>query len=193
MGFFILKCHFCSLILNEHNLCHRDWPVFTGGKKPCVGTGRYYQVPEAMRILNIVGGWTCLLIGVLSIFFVWPFALLMIACGIICLGSASNADYSLHPVAEKGRSMDFGADGPPWAAQEPPILIENRTVFASSIRSISEWGATGPEVVVRGDVRRELPETAMPACVAVTLHSGDCYNVTGGAADRLRKWFNYAA
>lgn len=145
-----------------------------------------------MRTLNIIGGWICLVIGLLSIFLAWPFALLMIACGIICLGSAFNEDHSLYPVAQKGRSMDFGPDGPPWAAQEPPILIENQTVFASSIRSISEWGATGPGVEVRGNVRREIPETASPACVAVTLHSGDSVNVTGESAERLRTWFNYA-
>jgi len=67
-------------------------------------------------------------------------------------------------------------------------VIGDQTIFVSAIRSICEWGPTGPQIEVRGSKQREIPGTACPESITVTLHSGESYTATGSVADRLRKW-----
>jgi len=146
-----------------------------------------------MSSLNTFFGWAGILLGVIFLCAFWPLGLVFIIMGIFCLAAAENENYTRIPIARQGRTMDFGPGGPPWGDREPTIPSGDRTIFASAIRSICEWGPTGPEVEERGSKRREIPGTARPASIAVTLHSGESYAVTGAAAERLRKWFDKEA
>jgi len=146
-----------------------------------------------MVALNSIFGWTLILLGLFFLCAYWPVGLTLFILGIICLVGSQMNDGTIIPVAKQGRMMEFGPGGPPWAEQEPPIPCGDRTIYASAIRSICEWGPTGPEIEVLGGIRRTSLGTARSACIVITLHSGDCYAVTGPTEERLRKWIENVA
>ena len=143
-----------------------------------------------MRILIFLLGLPCFFLSILLLFFCWPLGLVLFVLTMFCLGSVGSGDYTSVALAEQRRTMIFGPDGPDWAGQEAPISSESSTISASAIQSMTEWGPTGPAFEVRGSSRREIPGSAEPACVTITLHSGEKYSMTGAAAERLRRRLN---
>lgn len=135
------------------------------------------------------------LLSVFFVFLFWPlsvFTFLLALIGLTGIDACNRweTDGVIYPIPHQGRRMDFGPEGPPWADQEPPVTIGERTIFAGAIRSITEWEAMGPDIEVTGGVRKARPNTARPACVEVILHTGDHFQATGPVAERLRKWFD---
>lgn len=134
------------------------------------------------------------LLTVIFVFLFWPLAVCTFLLALIGLTGVDacnrrETDGVIYSIPQQGRRMDFGPEGPPWADQEPPITIGECTIFASAIRSITEWEAMGPDIEVTGGVRKARPDTARSACIEVILHTGDHFPATGPVAERLRKWF----
>jgi hypothetical protein len=141
-----------------------------------------------------------MLLGGLFLLLFWPLGLVFGYFALKALAEAKDAaadilpgDEMISPMAESGRTMEFGPGGPPWGDLEPPVLLDGCVVFVSSIRSIAEVGAVGPQVRVRNGIQTPVPGTERSAYVSVTLHSGDSFSVRGKSADRLRTWFDRVA
>jgi len=64
-----------------------------------------------MRTFRILFGWLCLILGVPFLCAFWPLGLVLLLVGLFFFAQAADMDYTKYPVAEKGRSMDFGPDG----------------------------------------------------------------------------------
>lgn len=142
-----------------------------------------------MYFLNNLFGWGGIFLGLALLCVFWPAGLAFLVIGWLCLKDAAKEEYWSIAIPRKGRSMDFGPEGVFWAHDMPPILLGDLTIFPSAIRSMCEWGATGPEFDVRGSSRKERPKTAQSACIEIILHSGETHRVTGECAKQLRIWF----
>jgi hypothetical protein len=142
-------------------------------------------------VINSIFGWTSILLGLFFLCLYWPVGLTLFVAGVICLVASHVNDGTIIPVAQQGRTMEFGPGEPPWAEQEAPILCGDHTIFASAIQSVCEWGPTGPQIDVHGGIRKTRPGTARPACIVIPLHSGDSHAVTGATEERLRRWYDF--
>lgn len=142
-------------------------------------------------------GWSCVLLSGLFFVLFWPVGLAFLIGALAALAHAKDleraADYIEHSQRPRGRSLDFGPTGPPWGDNEKPLILGKQTIFASSIRSICEWGAAGPDLRIRNGAQIQLPGTEKEPLVTITLHSGDQYDATGENAGRLGTWFDRVA
>ncbi len=130
------------------------------------------------------------LLGVLMLFVSPLIGVLFILGACMAAAAEEKRVQTTYVAPEWKRTINFGPNGPPWAAEEEPLTLGGRVVFCGSIAELLEYGPKPPDIETSRGGSKAVEGSAQPPELWLTLHSGDQIKVPEPEANRLREWFD---